>query len=275
MTVENGDSTTTALSIAGYDPSGGAGVLNDIKTFHALGVYGTAVITALTVQNTARVENILPISTEFIKQQIDVIMDGEEIVYAKTGMLYSPEIVKTVSRKIKEYKLQVVVDPVMVAGSGGFLKVKGLAESLKKYLLPQALLTTPNIFEAQALTGIDIKDEKDAIKAALNLGKLCNVVITGGHLNGNDVLYDGSLKVLQGKLIDSENTHGSGCTYSAATTAYLLKNLALEESLIHAGEFTRNSIKNGAKGTLNQFWNLNCKINKNYKLLGQIKLNNQ
>lgn len=247
------------MSIAGFDPSGGAGILNDIKTIHALEAYGTAVITALTSQNIKRVDDIIPVDVEFIKNQIDIILDEENIVYAKTGMLYSPDIIKAVSSKVEEYQLQVVVDPVMVAGSGDLLSIRDVANSLKKYLLPLAQLTTPNIFEAQALSGIEIRNQEDAIKAALKIGKYCNVVVTGGHLHGNDVFFNGTIKVIEGELLETENVHGSGCTYSAACTVYLLKGYELEEAVCKAGEFTRESIRNGFNGTLNQFWRYKSK----------------
>ncbi len=250
----------TIMSIAGFDPSGGAGVLNDIKTFHALNVYGTGVITALTAQNVKRLDDILPVNCEFIEKQIDIILEEENILYAKTGVLYSSNIIKTVARKVDEYQLNIVVDPVMSSGTGGLLSKKDIANSLKKYLLPLAKLTTPNIFEAEILSGIKINTESDAMEAAHIIGELCNVVVTGGHLKGNDVFYDGNIHILTGELMESQNTHGSGCTYSAATTAYLYKGCNLKEALIKAGEFTRNSIKQGYKGTLNQFWNLKeCK----------------
>lgn len=244
----------TVLSIAGFDPSGGAGILSDIKTFHALGEYGTAVITALTAQNVEKVTGIFPVDVEFIEKQIDSVLEQEKVIHAKTGMLYSPEIIRSVRDKVKEYGLKVVVDPVMVAGSGGLLSKDDVVRSLKKDLLPLAQLTTPNIYEAQTLSGITIEDEEDAIKAAYKIGETCDVVVTGGHLKGNDVLYDGSIKVLEGELVESENVHGSGCTYSAACTVYLSKGYPLEETVRKAGIFTKKSIKHGLKGTLNQFW---------------------
>ena len=245
----------SALTIAGFDPSGGAGILNDIKTFQALKIYGTAVITALTAQNVKKVEGIFPVDVEFIEKQIDVVLDEGNIVYAKTGMLYSSEIIKAVADKVEEHNLKIVVDPVMVAGSGGLLSQNNMVRSLKKYLLPLAQLTTPNIYEAQAISGIEIGDEEDALKASLKIGEICNVVVTGGHLKGNDVFYNGSITVLEGELLETENVHGSGCTYSAACTAYLVKGCKLEEAVLNAGIFTRKSIEHGSDGTLNQFWN--------------------
>lgn len=242
-----------AMTIAGFDPSGGAGILNDIKTFSALGIYGTAVITALTAQNINKVTGIQPVDTTFIEKQIDTVLKQEKIEYAKTGMLYSDEIIKCVSRKVDEHQLKVVVDPVMVAGSGGFLSKNDVTKSLKKNLLPLAELTTPNIHEAQEISGIKIETMENAMEAALKIGELCNVVVTGGHLEGNDVLFDGSIKVIEGELLESENTHGSGCTYSSAIVASLVKGETIENAVKFAGEFTKKSIKYGLKGTLNQF----------------------
>ncbi len=243
-----------ALSIAGFDPSGGAGVLADVKTFNALGVYSTAVITALTAQNVKHVAGVEPVNTDFVAEQIDIVLEEENIIYAKTGMLYSPEIVKLVARKVKDYQLKLVVDPVLVAGSGGVLSQNNLVGALKKYLLPLAELTTPNIHEAQALSGIEIKDENDASKVAMELANICPTVITGGHLNGRDFFYNGELKIINGEITDSSNTHGSGCTYSAAVTAFMVKGLSMVESLKKASYFTKNAIKNGNHGTLDQMW---------------------
>lgn len=246
----------TILSIAGFDPSGGAGILSDIKTFHALGEYGTAVITALTAQNVKRVEGILPVDVDFIEKQMDTVLKEERITHAKIGMLYSPEIIKSVADMVAEYKLKVVVDPVLIAGSGGLLYREDVVKSLRKELLPQAQLATPNIYEAQVLSRVQINDEKDAIEAANKIGKLCNVVVTGGHLDGNDVLYDGSIKIIEGELIESENVHGSGCSYSSACAVYLSKKCSIEETVRKAGIFTKKSIEHGLKGTLNQFWGM-------------------
>lgn len=243
-----------ALSIAGFDPSGGAGVLADAKTFHSLDVYATTVITALTAQNVKRVSGIQPVSTEFVAEQIDLVLEAEDIQYAKTGMLYSPEIVEIVASKVQEYCLKLVVDPVLIAGSGGVLSQENLAKSIKKHLLPVAELTTPNIYEAQVLSGIEIKDEKDACEAAMNIGQVCPTVVTGGHLSGTDIFYNGSLKVINGELIKSDNTHGSGCTYSAAITALMAKGFLMEQSIIIASDFTKSAIENGQHGTLNQLW---------------------
>jgi hydroxymethylpyrimidine/phosphomethylpyrimidine kinase len=242
-----------ALSIAGFDPSGGAGILSDIKTFHALGVYGCAVITALTSQNVSRVANIEPVPLDFIENEIDLVMEGYPVRYAKTGMLYSSEVVELVARKVKKYKLELVVDPVLVAGSGDKLSQDDLANSIKEKLLPLARLTTPNINEAQILSGITIKTEEDALKAAEDIGKISPVVLTGGHLNGRDILYNRAPYIIEGNLIQSTNTHGSGCTYSAAITAFLARNFELADAVKESSAFVKKCIKQGRYGTLNQF----------------------
>jgi len=251
-----------ALSVAGFDPSGGAGILADVKTFQALGVYSTAVITALTAQNVKQVGGVEPVDTDFVAKQIDLVMAEENIQYAKTGMLYSGDMVEMVAQKVDEYQLELVVDPVLVAGSGGTLSRDDLAKSMKKHLLPLAKLTTPNIHEAEVLTGLEIKNEEDASLAARELGKLCPTVVTGGHLDGRDIFYenssnDNSLNFIEGEIIKTSNTHGSGCTYSAAVTAYLARGISMVESLKKASYFTKKAIENGEYGTLNQMWNQN------------------
>lgn len=242
-----------AMTIAGFDPSGGAGILNDIKTFHAFGVYGTAVITALTAQNPSRVEAVESVSTDFIEKQLETVLEDYTIEYAKSGMLYNSENVKLVSEKVVEHELKLVVDPVMIAGCGNSLSIEGYAGSLKKYLLPHALLATPNINEAEQLSGIKILDVDDAVKAATEIGKKCDVVVTGGHLKGRNIFFNGTVKVFEGELIESMNTHGTGCSYSAAITAGLSKGWELMSSIETAGEFVKNSVVNGEWGTLNQF----------------------
>ena len=151
------------MSIAGVDPSGGAGVFADLKTFQAIGVYGCGIVTALTAQNPYKFFSTMPVSPEYIEEQIDSVMDSYEVEFIKTGMLYSPEIIELVSKKVKEYHLKAVVDPVMVATSGGDLTKEDIADAFNKYLLPQSILTTPNVSEAEKLSGIDINTKEDAI----------------------------------------------------------------------------------------------------------------
>lgn len=244
-----------AMTIAGYDPSGGAGILNDIKTFHALGIYGTAVITVLTAQNSKRVEDIKEVSTDFIKKQIETVLEDIPVKFAKTGMLYSSENVKLVSEKVVEHDLNLVVDPVMIAGCGTMLSVEGYVESLKEHLLPNAVLATPNIKEAELLSGVKINCVEEAVEAAIEIGKICNVVVTGGHLEGKNVLFNSSIKIIEGEIVESKNTHGTGCSYSAAVTAGLARGYKLLQSIEMAGEFVKESVINGEWGTLNQFHN--------------------
>ena len=152
------------MSIAGVDPSGGAGVFADLKTFQAIGVYGTGIVTALTAQNPYKFFSTLPVAPDYIEEQIDSVLDEYDIEFIKTGMLYSPEIIKLVGRKVKEYGLKAVVDPVMVATSGGDLTREDIANAMNKYLLPQSILTTPNIAEAEKLTDLKINTKEDVAK---------------------------------------------------------------------------------------------------------------
>ena len=237
------------MSIAGIDPSGGAGIYADLKTFQAIGVYGCGVVTALTAQNPYTFTSTLPIDKNYIKEQIDSVLEAYEIEYIKTGMLYSPEIIKLVSKKISEYDLKAVVDPVMVATSGGDLTRKDIAKALNKYLLPKSILTTPNISEAEKLTGIEIHNENDAIKATKEL--CCDSIITGGHLDGiNTINIGGDITIKKQDLIETDNLHGTGCNLSSAITTYLTKGNDLYTSILKSLDYVYESIKNGDYGTL-------------------------
>lgn len=239
------------MSIAGIDPSGGAGIFADIKTFQALGVYGTGIVTALTAQNPQKMYSLKAIETSYVEEQIDAILDTYNVEYIKTGMLYSTDIIKSVSKKIREYNLKAVVDPVMVATSGGELAKNDLSQNLLKYLLPKAILTTPNVSEAEKLTNIKITNEEEAKKACEKLGKTCNNIITGGHLNGiNTINIDGSTSIFKQKLLKTDNLHGSGCNFSAAIVSYLSQKNDLKTSILKASDYTYESIKNGKYGTL-------------------------
>ena len=237
------------MSIAGVDPSGGAGVFADLKTFQAIGVYGCGIVTALTAQNPYKFFSTLPISPEYIEEQIDSVMDSYEVEFIKTGMLYSPEIIKLVSKKVKEYNLKAVVDPVMVATSGGDLTKEDIADAFNKYLLPQSILTTPNVSEAEKLTGIDINTEEDAIEASKKI--VCNNIITGGHLDGiNTININGNVTTIKQELIETDNLHGTGCNLSSAIVAYLAKNNDLKTSISKSLDYVYEGIKNGNYGTL-------------------------
>lgn len=243
-----------AMTIAGMDPSGGAGILNDIKTFHSMGVYGTGIVTVLTAQNHKRVESIETVSLEFIRKQFETVLEEYPVEYAKTGMLYSIENVELVSCLVKKHDMKVVVDPVMVAGSGAQLSVDGYAKSLKEHLLQCAVLTTPNVKEAETLSGISIVNVDDAVEAADKIGELCDVVITGGDLGGSCVVnLDGNIHVVEAELVESENTHGTGCSFSAAITACLVKGYDHVHSIEMAVDYVRDAVVNGKWGTLNQF----------------------
>ena len=239
------------MSIAGVDPSAGAGVFADIKTFQALGVYGTGIVTALTAQNPQKMFSLKAIETSYVEEQIDAVLDSYNVEYIKTGMLYSKDIIKCVSRKIKEYNLKAVVDPVMVATSGGELAKNDLSQNLLKYLLPKAILTTPNVSEAEKLTDIKITNEDEAKIACEKLSKTCNNIITGGHLNGTNIIsIDGKITTLKQELIKTNNLHGSGCNFSAAIVSYLSQKNDLKTSILKASNYTYESIKNGKYGTL-------------------------
>lgn len=239
------------MSIAGVDPSGGAGIFADIKTFQALSVYGTGIVTALTAQNPQKMYSLKAIETSYVEEQIDAVLDTYNVEYIKTGMLYSTDIIKSVSKKIREYNLKAVVDPVMVSTSGGELAKNDLSQNLLKYLLPKAILTTPNVSEAEKLTNIKITNEEEAKKACEKLGKTCNNIITGGHLNGiNTINIDGTTSIFKQKLLKTDNLHGSGCNFSAAIVSYLSQKNDLKTSILKASDYTYESIKNGKYGTL-------------------------
>ena len=237
------------MSIAGVDPSGGAGVLTDIKAFQAIGVYGCGIVTALTAQNPFKFFSTMPVPEEFIEEQIDSVMDSYDVEFIKTGMLYSPEIIKMVSKKIREYDLKAVVDPVMVATSGGDLTREDIAKAFNKYLLPLSVLTTPNVSEAEKLADFKINTKEDAIEASKMIK--CNNIITGGHLDGiNTINIDGEISIVKQKLIETDNLHGTGCNLSAAITAFLAKNNDLHTSILKALDYVYEGIKNGNYGTL-------------------------
>lgn len=237
------------MSIAGVDPSGGAGVFADLKTFQAIGVYGTGVVTALTAQNPYKFFSTMPVNESYIEEQIDSVMKSYEVEFIKTGMLYSPEIIKMVSEKIKEYNLKAVVDPVMVATSGGDLTKEDLANAFNRYLLPKSILTTPNISEAEKLADFKIGSEEDAIKASKKIR--CNNIITGGHLDGiNTININDEVTTVKQELIETDNLHGTGCNLSSAIVAYLAKNNDLKTSILKSLDYVYEGIKNGNYGTL-------------------------
>lgn len=238
----------TALTIAGVDSGGGAGIAADIKTFAALGVHGTCVITSVTAQNTRGVLSSFDVPASFIEEQFEAVVSDIRIDCAKTGMLSSPDIVRVVAALIKKQKLPIVIDPVMYAEAGGKLLEDEALGVLIEELLPLATAVTPNVYEAEKLSGFKIRDMKDAEKAARKIHELGAgaVIVTGGHLEGTDVLYDGEFTYIGGKLIKG-GTHGSGCTHSAALTAELAKGTPLIEAARIAKKFVEKAILAGAK----------------------------
>ena len=227
----------TALSIAGSDSSGGAGIQADIKTMTMNGVYAMSAITALTAQNTTGVRSIQESTPEFLKQQIDAVFEDIFPDAVKIGMVSSSKLIRTIADRLRYYgAANVVVDPVMVATSGSALMKTDAVQTLIDELLPTATLVTPNIPEAQILAGMDIKDTEDMLTAAKKIGDMygCAVLLKGGHRNNdaNDLLYDaGQMQWFEGKRIDNPNTHGTGCTLSSAIAANLAKGFSLIESV--------------------------------------------
>ncbi|MCR8454081.1 MAG: bifunctional hydroxymethylpyrimidine kinase/phosphomethylpyrimidine kinase [Crenarchaeota archaeon] len=241
-----------ALTIAGVDSGGGAGIIADIKTFSALNVWGMAVVTSVTAQNTTGVYAVQDISPEIISAQIRAIIGDIGLDAAKTGMLKTSEIIRTVARELSEVDVPLVVDPVMVAQTGAPLMEPDAKEVLVKELLPLALVVTPNRYEAEALSGMEIRSIRDAEKAAKLICEKYNpeaVIVKGGHLEeaeAIDVLYyNGEYHYFKTPRLKTKNTHGSGCTFSAAITAELAKGKKLPDAVKTAKEFMYIAIKYG------------------------------
>jgi hydroxymethylpyrimidine/phosphomethylpyrimidine kinase len=238
-----------ALTIAGSDSGAGAGIQADLKTFAALGVYGTSAITAITAQNTVGVTQVLALNPNLVGAQIDAIIDDIGADALKTGMLANKAIIDTVAKKIREHHLKnVVVDPVMVATSGDLLIQKNAVAALRNKLIPLATIVTPNIPEAEELTGMKLRTSADIEEAARRIIRLGakNVIIKGGHGSGPavDLFYDGKkFTALNAPRIRTENTHGTGCTFSAAIAAYLAKGERLERAVALAKKYITDSIR--------------------------------
>lgn len=255
-----------ALTIAGSDSGGGAGVQADLKTFTVLGVYGMSAITSITVQNTLGVYQVVDLPPEVVYEQIRVVVEDIGVDACKTGMLSKEEIIRAVAKAVKDLKLEnLVVDPVMRAKSGDPLLREDARRTLIKELLPLALVITPNIPEAQELCGFEIKSLEDmerACKKIYSYGTSA-VVVKGGHAEGEkvvDVFYDGqSFEYLEGKRVYTKNTHGTGCTFSSAVCAYLARGYSLREALRHAKQYVQKAIETAlplgkGHGPLNHMW---------------------
>lgn len=252
-----------ALTIAGSDPSGGAGIQADLKTFHQFCVYGEAVVTLLTVQNTCGVMRIETVSPDLVGQQLSAILSDIPPQAAKTGALGNAGIIEAIAEQAASFDFPLIVDPVLAGKNGRRLLSPNAEEALKRKLLPHALLLTPNIPEAEALTGLTIADEagmREAAKRMLDFG--CQaVLIKGGHRAGSalDVLADrDGIALFDGKRIDTRHTHGTGCTYSAAVTAGLALGQDLREAVGRAKSFLQAAIETApelgqGQGPLNHF----------------------
>ena len=238
----------TALTIAGSDCSGGAGIQADIKTMTMNGVYAMSAITALTAQNTTGVRAIQESTPDFLKQQLDAIFEDIFPDSVKIGMVSSSELISVIADRLKYHKAKnIVVDPVMVATSGSALMKTDAAETLTKELLPIATLVTPNIPEAEVLSELAIETKEDMEKAVKVIGDAhnCAVLLKGGHNinDANDLLYaDREYYWFEGKRIDNPNTHGTGCTLSSAIASNLAKGFALAESVQRAKEYISSAL---------------------------------
>jgi len=241
-----------ALTIAGSDSSGGAGIQADLKTFTVLGVYGMSAITAITAQNTVAVREALVLEPALVAAQIDAVMEDIGCDAAKTGMLGTAEVVGVVADRIAGHGIpNVVVDPVMVAKSGDSLLAEDAVQVVIERLLPQARLVTPNIPEAEVILGreIEMQDMAGAARALCDLGPAA-AVVKGGHLEGPalDVLYDaesGQLHELSAPRIPSTDTHGTGCTFSAAIAAFLARGMEVLPAVRWAKRFVTAAIERG------------------------------
>ena len=233
----------TALTIAGSDSSGGAGIQADIKTMTMNGVYAMSVITALTAQNTMGVRAILESTPDFLREQLDSVFEDIFPNAIKIGMVSSAELICVIADRLKHYKAKnIVVDPVMVATSGSSLMKDNAVQTLIDELLPLSTLVTPNIPEAEVLSGLTIESKEDMITAAKQIGDMynCAVLLKGGHSinDANDLLYtNGELVWFEGKRIDNPNTHGTGCTLSSAIASNLAKGFTLTESVRRAKDY--------------------------------------
>jgi hydroxymethylpyrimidine/phosphomethylpyrimidine kinase len=237
-----------ALTIAGSDPSGGAGLQADLKTFHRFGVYGEAVVTLITVQNTTRVSRVVVMPPALVVEQIEAVIEDIPPGAAKTGALGSAEVVEAVAKAAAAFRFPLVVDPVMVSKHGLPLLPESAVRAVRERLLPHAALITPNIPEAEALTGLEIGDMETVRRAACQILEMGAgaVLIKGGHLEGaaTDVLFDGvRWREFTAPRIDTPHTHGTGCTYSAAIAAGLASGLELGEAVARAKHFIQEAIR--------------------------------
>jgi len=255
-----------ALTIAGSDSGGGAGIQADLKTFAALGVYGTSAITAITAQNTIGVTAVQALSADLVTAQIEAVAGDMKLDAVKTGMLANSSIVEAVAAAISALDLpSVVVDPVMIAKSGDRLFDAEALAALRSELLPRARVVTPNVPEAEVIADMRITSLDEAREAARRIHKLgpASVVVKGGHLPGDeaiDLLFDGrTFSEYRTPRIETRNTHGTGCTFASAIAAHLALGHKLPDAVGKAKEYVTGAIRNGlaigqGHGPLNHFW---------------------
>ncbi len=264
----------TALTIAGSDSSGGAGIQADIKTMTMNGVYAMSVITALTAQNTLGVKSVSESTPSFLKEQIDAVFEDIPPDAVKIGMVSSVELIQTIAERLSYYKAKnIVVDPVMVATSGHSLMKSNAVSVLIQELFPIATLITPNIPEAEVLSGMKISTKEDMEKSAKHMGEAfgCAVLLKGGHSinDSNDLFYSkGMYKWFFGKRIDNKNTHGTGCTLSSAIASNLAKGFSLEASIQRGKEYVSDALAfmldiGSGSGPMNHAFNLCGKYSDN------------
>ena len=245
------------MTIGGSDSSGGAGIQADIKTFAALGVYGTSVLTAITAQNSYGVQEVHELPADMVDAQIVSLMSdhGLAVDYAKTGMLYSSAVIGVVAKALERYKIPFVLDPVMKAGSGGILLEDNALSTLIELLLPICAVVTPNVPEASFISGVEIRNKEDAKEATLTMHKMgaAAVIIKGGHLEqeiaagkATDLLYDGEFEEISSHAIQiAKIVHGGGCSFSAALAAELAKGKKLRDAAFSAKRFVHDAISGG------------------------------
>ena len=267
MNVSSQRMVPRAMTIAGSDSGGGAGIQADLKTFAALGVYGSSVITAVTAQNTVSVDRIAELSPDMVSAQINTVMSDIGADAVKTGMLAHSGIIEAVAECIEALDIpNVVVDPVMIAKSGDRLLREEAVDAYRTRLIPKALVVTPNIPEAEVLVGFSIETDEDVHRAARAIADMGakNSVIKGGHREGpvTDVLYsEGRFHDFTSVRIESKNTHGTGCTFASAIAAHLARGCTVEQAVLHAKEYVSAAIEAAypvgrGHGPLNHFYAL-------------------
>lgn len=255
------------LTIAGTDPTGGAGIQADLKTMTAHKVFGMSVITALVAQNTTGVRNIMEVTPEFLNEQLDSVFEDIYPDTIKIGMVSNPILIQTIVFKLKQYPVKnIVIDPVMVSTSGSSLLANDAMNLLKETLIPLASIITPNIPEAQVLSDVIIDSKDKMIEAAIKINSFYNgyILIKGGHLKNcaDDLLYyQGNIKWYKSKKVNNPNTHGTGCTLSSAIASNLAVGYSMEESVEKAKEYIIGALKanldlgNGS-GPINHCWKM-------------------